>query len=86
VSIGTADQFQPNSGVCNGTAQGICRGENLRTGVVIDAWKNVRCTRCNFDPVSDRETRHLQSRLKIGRSVIQSGKKVTMKVDHRSSR
>jgi hypothetical protein len=28
----------------------------------------------------------LQGRLKIGRSVIQSGKKVTMKVDHRSPR
>jgi hypothetical protein len=53
---------------------------------MIDAWKNVRCTGRNFDAVSDSEACHLQGRLKIARPVIQSGKKVTVKVDHCSLR
>ena len=86
VRIGTANQFKSNSRIGKGAAQDIRRGDNLGPGVMIDTWKNVRCTRRNFDAVSDGEVGHLQGRLEIGRSIIQSGKKVTMKVDHRLPR
>jgi hypothetical protein len=82
VGIGTAYHFKPDPGFCKGMAQGLRRGKNLRAGVVVYAWKDVRRTRRNLDSVSDREARNFQRGVEIARPVIQSGKKVAMKVDH----
>ncbi len=82
MNIGSRHQLQPNSSLIKRGLEKCCMRPDSGGPVVIDTHLNMRRTSGDGDAIGDRHARHFQRRGQVRRAVVDSMKKVTVKIDH----